>query len=200
MKTALALCALFVGLSFCGVLAQPEPAGKKWDISHFDASKFPPASTQTDVTFDKDIAPLFKTSCLRCHGEERPRGGLKLDTREDLLKGGHDGEMVVVGDSAKSPLIGAISRVNPRLSMPPPQRRRGPPPGGTPGGPPPGGAPGASSAAGGPPPPPPASGENAPGGGNPPGGPNARNFPPPPPPLTPAQVGLVRAWIDQGAK
>jgi hypothetical protein len=40
-------------------------------------------------------------------------------------------------------------------------------------------------------------------GGPPPGGPGPggqRNFGPPPKPLTAEQVGLVRAWIDQGAK
>jgi hypothetical protein len=140
------------------------------------------------VTFDKDIAPLFKASCLRCHGEQRPHGDYKLDTREHALKGGKDGAMIVVGDSAKSPLIGAIARVNPRLSMPPPERHHGPPPG-APGGAPP--VPGAAPTTGGPPPAPGAAG---------PSGDNARKFPPPPPPLTEDEVGLVRAWIDQGAK
>jgi hypothetical protein len=38
-------------------------------------------------------------------------------------------------------------------------------------------------------------------GGPPPGGPGGQhNFGPPPKPLTAEQVGLVRAWIDQGAK
>jgi hypothetical protein len=67
-------------------------------------------------------------------------------------------------------------------------------PGGGPGGPggfaPQGGGPGGPGG-------PPGGGPGGPGGG--PGGPGG-GFGPPPPPLTAEQVGLVRAWIDQGAK
>jgi len=180
MKTAIAVIVI-LGLSLSHALAQPPPGEKKWDISKVDTSKFPPASTQQGVTFDKDIQPLFKTSCVRCHSGAKPRAGYQLDSLEATLKGGRDGVMVVAGDSQNSLLVAAVSRVNPRLAMPPQPRNR---PGGG-GGPPPGG-PGDSGG-----------GPGGPGGTNGPGG---HAMPPPPPPLTADQVGLVRAWIDQGAK
>jgi hypothetical protein len=165
-------------------------ADDKWDISKMDLSKLPPASDTAGVTYDKDILPIFKSSCMGCHGEQRHRGDLRLDSLEAVLKGGKDGKILVAGDSKNSVLVAAIAQVSDKIAMPPKPR----PGRGGPGGPPPdGGAP--------PPPgaPPPDGGPGA--GGPPPGGPGGPGRGGPPrKPLTPEQVGLVRAWIDQGAK
>ena len=67
MKTALILAA--TGM----VAAQLSAATVDW-------SKLPPAATVTGVTFDKDIQPMFKASCVRCHGAERPKAQLRLDS------------------------------------------------------------------------------------------------------------------------
>ena len=156
-------------------------------VSAVDLSKLPPASTQPGVTFDKDIKPIFEASCTRCHGAERPKAGLRLTTLEAVLKGGKEGKVLQPGKSAESDLVIAVSQLDPETAMPPKPKggKRGgpggPPPGG-PGGPPPGG-PGEMH------------GTNGPAGG-----PGQRPQGPPPKPLTADQVGLVRAWIDQGAK
>ena len=97
-----------------------------------DWSKLPPASTQTDVTFDKDIAPIFKASCVRCHGDVRPRAQLRLDSLEGTLKGTKDGPILTAGDSANSLLVKAISQLDPKTAMPPkPRGPRNPRPMGT---------------------------------------------------------------------
>ena len=144
-----------------------------------DLSKLPPAATQTGVTYQKDIHPLFEASCIRCHGPERPKAGLRLDSLEGVLKGSKEEKVVKPGNSEKSQLVIAVSQLDPETAMPPkprPGRGRGGPEGGR--------AWGGST--------------NAPAGG-PPGGPS-RQKGPPPKPLTADQVGLIRAWIDQGAK
>jgi hypothetical protein len=199
MKTAIKLTAL--GLLLAGISATAQtPPENHWDISKVDVSKLPPASDQKGVTFDKDIQPLFKASCVRCHGERRPRGGLRLDSLDAVLKGGHEGKMVIPGDSKKSLLLAAAARIDDNIAMPPKRRGRGGP--GGPGGPPPGGSdnggppPGQPGGPDGGPGPGPGGGTNGPGGG--PGGPGRGG--PPPKPLTTEEAGLVRAWIDQGAK
>ncbi len=162
-------------------------AAEHIDLSKIDLSKLPPAAKKTGVTFVNDIQPLLKESCVRCHGEERPKAGLKLTSLENVLKGGKDGKVIAPGDSKNSVLVVAVARIDDDLAMPP-KRGGGPGPRG-PGGP---GGPGF----GGPPSDPKAPHSNT----NLPPGRQNRGFGSPPKPLTPEQVGLVRAWIDQGAK
>jgi hypothetical protein len=135
-----------------------------------DPSKLPPVSKQEGVTFEKDIQPMFKEACLRCHGEQRPRANLRLDSMEGVLKGSKDGKVIEPGHSEQSKLVFAVSDINGKISMPPKPR-------------PPRNPPGA------------AGGTNAPAPAAPP-----MDMAHPWKPLTSDQVGLIRAWIDQGAK
>lgn len=118
-------------------------AGATVFAADVDVSKLPPAATQTGITFDKDIKPIFEKSCFKCHGPEKKKGDLRVDSLEATLKGGENGPNVVKGNSAKSTLVHSIARLTEDEAMPPEGK-----------------------------------GE----------------------PLTKEQIGLVRAWIDQGAK
>jgi cytochrome c len=109
--------------------------------AELDPAKLPPPASG-QVEFDRDIRPVFESTCFRCHGPERPKSHFRLDNRDSALKGGDNGIDIVPGDSAKSPLAYYITRVVPDLEMPPPGKGQ---------------------------------------------------------PLTREQVGLFRAWIDQGA-
>jgi hypothetical protein len=108
-----------------------------------DISKLPPVAAKKDVTFAKDIKPLFEKSCFKCHGSEKQKAKLRVDSVEAIKKGSEDGEVIVVGKSEKSPLVHAISGLIEDMMMPPEDKAD---------------------------------------------------------PLTKEQIGLVRAWIDQGAK
>jgi Planctomycete cytochrome C len=164
--------------------------------AQIDLTKLPPASDKPGLTYAKDIRPLLEASCFRCHSGERPHGNLHLDSLKALLAGGKDGKVVIAGKSKESRLVIAVAQLDEDTAMPP---KRGPGRGG-PGGPGGHGVP-PQGQFGGPP------------GGPPPGGPAAADHPggpggphgphdqgPPPKPLTAEQVGLVRGWIDQGAK
>jgi hypothetical protein len=115
--------------------------------SSVDVSKLPPAADKKGVTFTQDIKPLFDNSCVGCHGPQKQKGKLRLDSLESALKGGEDGKVVEPGNSAGSVLIHNVAHIgDPDDYMPPPKNKDG---------------------------------IKA---------------------LTPAQIGLIRAWIDQGAK
>jgi len=81
-------------------------------------SQLPPPATN-QVNYLTDIKPILEQSCFRCHGPERPKSGFRLDNRESALKGGHQGEAIVPGDSGKSPLIHYVARLDPDMAMPP---------------------------------------------------------------------------------
>jgi cytochrome c len=68
------------------------------------------------------VKPIFDTNCARCHGGMNHRGGLNIDTRESLLKGGHSGPAIVPGDPSKSLLVTLIRHEGPSSdpkNMPP---------------------------------------------------------------------------------
>jgi len=59
----------------------------------------------TPVDFDRDIRPIFKASCFKCHGAEgKPKGQFRLDLRAAAFRGGVGGKAIVPGRSAESPL------------------------------------------------------------------------------------------------
>lgn len=112
-----------------------------------DVSKLPPPSDRKDVTYANDIKPLFEASCVKCHGAEKPKAKLRLDSLAGALKGSADGKVIQPGKSAESLLVHCVAQLGDKDNWMPPKRSQ------------------------------------------------AKT-----PPLTSEQVGLVRAWIDQGAK
>ena len=73
------------------------------------------------VFFENKIRPIFVEHCYKCHSAEAKvvKGALKLDTREDFLKGGSDGVVVVAGDPDKSAQIKAVRYDDEDLQMAP---------------------------------------------------------------------------------
>jgi uncharacterized membrane protein len=107
-----------------------------------DESKLPPPAAEK-IDFVRDISPILQNHCLKCHSDEKPRSHFHLTSREAALRGGERGVDIIPGQSAKSPLIKYVARLDEEIVMPPEGR-------GT--------------------------------------------------PLEPKEIGLLRAWIDQGAK
>jgi mono/diheme cytochrome c family protein len=130
-------------LLFAATLAASgQEAGK------IDLSKLPPAATKSPITFAADIKPIFDKSCVRCHGAEKPKGRLRLDSLAGTLKGSEHGAVLKAGKSTESKLVLAVARIgaDPDEHMPPLRNKAGIEP------------------------------------------------------LTAEQAGLIRAWVDQGAK
>src|SRR4051794_7829515 len=91
-----------------------------------DTSKLPPASAKKDVTYATDIKPIFDTSCTKCHGEQKPKAKLRLDTLEGALKGSENGKVIEPGNSAKSTLVLNVAHLGDEDDfMPPPKNKAG---------------------------------------------------------------------------
>ena len=79
-----------------------------------------PTAEQSAFYVDK-VLPIFAENCYRCHSAEggKDKGGLTLDSRDAMLKGGDTGPAVVPGDAEKSLLIKAVGYKDTDLQMPP---------------------------------------------------------------------------------
>src|SRR5688572_28974767 len=71
-----------------------------------------------DVFFETRVRPLLVEKCGKCHAGEKIKGGLRLDGRDAVLKGGDTGPAAAAGAPDKSLLIEAV-RYGGDLKMPP---------------------------------------------------------------------------------
>ncbi|HEY2251691.1 MAG TPA: PSD1 and planctomycete cytochrome C domain-containing protein, partial [Planctomycetaceae bacterium] len=94
------------------------------------------------VDYAADIKPLLARHCTSCHGAEKQKSGLRLDSAAAASKGGDSGPAIEPGKSAESLLIQAVTGAEGIAAMPPKGQ----------------------------------------------------------PPLSPEEIALFKAWIDQGAK
>ena len=77
--------------------------------------------------FEGKIRPILANNCYKCHSHEatKLKGGLSLEYRETVLKGGDTGPAIVPGDPEKSLLIKAVRYTDPDLQMPPKGEKSG---------------------------------------------------------------------------
>ena len=61
------------------------------------------------IDYARDVKPLIARHCVSCHGAEKARGDLRLDTAAGALKGGRAGPSVVAGNAEESPLYLAVT-------------------------------------------------------------------------------------------
>ena len=78
----------------------------------------PPDNAAGVKFFEERIRPLLVESCISCHGAEKQKGGLRLDSREAALKGGDSGAAVVPGNTESGYLLDAVSYTG-DFKMPP---------------------------------------------------------------------------------
>jgi hypothetical protein len=84
------------------------------------------SGTSADVSqrrvFDELIHPILQRRCSVCHGPEKHKADLSMETYESLLKGGKDGAVLIAGKALESPMIQ-------RLLLPPEDEDHMPPEG-----------------------------------------------------------------------
>ncbi|WP_435010889.1 DUF1553 domain-containing protein [Tundrisphaera lichenicola] len=98
-----------------------------------------PPAPQGRVDFRSQIQPILQTRCLNCHAKGKYKGGLSMESREAILRGGESGAAAVPGKAAESLIVELVAGLDP-----------------------------------------------------------VRRMPDKGDPLTPGEVGLIRAWVDQG--
>jgi hypothetical protein len=76
------------------------------------------AEPVNDEFFEKKVRPILVERCVSCHGKEKQKGDLRLDSREAALKGGDTGPAIAPGEPEKSLLVKAIRYTDTGLQMP----------------------------------------------------------------------------------
>ena len=84
-----------------------------WAIICFGASE----QGEPQEFFEMRIRPILAHNCYSCHTTSA-MGGLRVDSRESLLKGGKSGPAIVPGKPEESLLVRAVRQVDERLKMP----------------------------------------------------------------------------------
>lgn len=105
------------------VLAAHKPEEIKWRLFMFSKVYsilallgVCPAVAQVDFT--RQVHPILTARCTSCHSGEKAQGGLALNTRAEILRGGMNGAAIVPGNSAASPLIQRITgEKQPRMPL-----------------------------------------------------------------------------------
>ena len=78
-----------------------------------------PAAKSTP-DFAREVPALFEKHCLKCHGPEKQKGGLRFDRKEGALTSGDSGEKAIVpGKASDSRLIKLVSSEDEDERMPP---------------------------------------------------------------------------------
>jgi hypothetical protein len=75
-----------------------------------------PAAPKVD--FVRDIQPVLQSSCLKCHGPEKTKGQLRLDSRALAMKGGVNGRVILPGNSKDSLLVKLLLEKDDENRMP----------------------------------------------------------------------------------
>lgn len=68
----------------------------------------PAIADDRPVDYVRDVKPLLAAHCVRCHGETKPRSGLRLDTAKNIAIGGKGGPGFLAGKGEESPIILAL--------------------------------------------------------------------------------------------
>jgi mono/diheme cytochrome c family protein len=72
--------------------------------------------------FENKIRPILAHNCFECHGPEKQKAGLRLDSRAAALAGGDLGPALIEGNPDKSLMIQAVRYTDDHLQMPPDER------------------------------------------------------------------------------
>jgi mono/diheme cytochrome c family protein len=111
---ALPLASLVVAVASAASL--PTEAAETAFTEAAKAGQVSPPTPQSAEYFEASVRPVLAANCHECHTDQR-MGGLRVDSRDALLKGGRSGPAIVPGNPDKSLMIQALRQTG-TLKMP----------------------------------------------------------------------------------
>ena len=87
----------------------PDPLRKVLGLAAPAEAPTAPAAPTDHSAYTVRIAPIFQKSCVSCHKADKHKGGLRMDSYAELMKGGNDGPALVPGDPKASEIVRRVS-------------------------------------------------------------------------------------------
>ncbi|MEM9296765.1 MAG: c-type cytochrome domain-containing protein [Bacteroidota bacterium] len=84
------------------LIAQPSSTSQKTKSAKRSNDMDLPIVVEDKINFYEQILPILEAKCISCHGTEKHRSDLRLDTADWIRKGGEGGMVLVPGDAMKS--------------------------------------------------------------------------------------------------
>jgi len=94
--------------------ATPAPAAP----TPIDGAPVEAAQAADAVDFTRDVMPIIKGTCVECHGPEKVKARLRMDSIEGLQKGGKSGALVKPGDPENSLMLRRVLGLDGEDQMP----------------------------------------------------------------------------------
>ena len=79
----------------------------------------PAQAQQAAVDYERDVRPILAANCFGCHGPRQAQSGLRLDLRQNALRGGDYGVVIVPGKASESKLFKRVTGSEAGVRMPP---------------------------------------------------------------------------------
>jgi uncharacterized membrane protein len=70
-----------------------------------DPADVPVKPLEEQIAYEDIVQPILNKRCVECHKEGKSKGKFRMDSYELLVKGGKEGDGIVLGNSAKSNII-----------------------------------------------------------------------------------------------
>ncbi len=90
-------------------LTEHMPNGLRSLLGVQDNREASDSRTDPNTFYGARIEPIFSTNCIHCHGANKQRGNLRLDSYRALVRGGKDGPVIQNGNIQASDLIRRIT-------------------------------------------------------------------------------------------
>ena len=78
----------------------------------------PGVAQAASVDFARDVKPILDKTCVECHGPEKVKARLRMDSVEGLQKGGKSGALLKPGDPENSLLLRRVLGLDDEDRMP----------------------------------------------------------------------------------
>lgn len=89
--------------------------GSEWHSYRLEVDVSESSKPTSGVSFSREVWPVLRANCVSCHRPGKLKGQLDLTSMAALIRGGENGEVLIKGAPADSPLVAVVSGDEPEM-------------------------------------------------------------------------------------